>query len=130
MAVETDRTEYHVGSVEYLETGKRLIATIEGREVAVFAHNGVVYAYRNTCLHQGGPIGEGIIIGRVEAVLDEQKKLVREEFSDTELQLVCPWHGWAYDLETGVCAGLPDRRLRKYEVAVRDGEVYVHGLAV
>jgi nitrite reductase/ring-hydroxylating ferredoxin subunit len=73
----------------------------------------------------GGPVGEGIILGKVEAVLDEQKRLVEERFSETELHLICPWHGWEYDVTTGVCAGDKRLRLKKYPVVERDGNVYV-----
>ena len=114
-----------IAKIEALESGQRFLAKISGTEVAVFAHKGRVYAYENRCLHQGGPVGEGMLLGRVVAVLDSQKRLLREEFSDTEDQLICPWHGWAYSLETGDCAGLQGARLRKFEVAIEKGDVYV-----
>jgi nitrite reductase/ring-hydroxylating ferredoxin subunit len=91
----------------------------------VFGHKGKVFAYENRCLHQGGPVAEGLILGRVVAVLDSEKRLLREEFSETEDQIICPWHGWAYSLETGECAGLKGARLRKFEVITEKGEVYV-----
>ncbi len=114
-----------IAKAEALETGQRFLASISGTEVVVFGHKGRVFAYENRCLHQGGPVGEGMILGRVVAVLDAEKRLLREEFSETEDQLICPWHGWAYSLETGDCAGLRGARLRKFEVVTEKGDVYV-----
>ena len=34
----------------------------------------------NTCLHVGGPLADGLVEGGC---------------------VVCPWHGWTYDLSTG-----------------------------
>ena len=48
-----------------------------------------------------------------------------ERFSETEPHIVCPWHGWEYDLRTGRCAADPRFALRRYEVVCREGEVYV-----
>ena len=38
--------------------------------------------------------------------------------------LVCPWHWYRFDLDTGACATNPDYRLRTYPVLVRDGARY------
>jgi nitrite reductase/ring-hydroxylating ferredoxin subunit len=116
--------EWLVGDEEEFEAGERRIVDLGGIEVAVLRVGDAFHAYDNRCLHMGGPVGEGTIIGRVEAVLADDKRVLGERFSD-DLQLVCPWHGWAYDLETGACAGDPRRRLMKRRVSVRDGQVFV-----
>lgn len=59
------------------------------------------------------------------AVLDEEKRLVREEFMDDEKQIACPWHGWSFDLKTGVFAGNPAQKLRTFQTTLREGKVYV-----
>lgn len=117
--------ECFAGRLSDLADGRRHLIQVDGQEVAVFSHAGRVYAYENVCVHQGGPVGEGTVVGRVRAVLDGQRRLVREEFSESEPQLICPWHGWAYDLESGVCAGHPQSRIRRYQTTVREGAVYV-----
>lgn len=113
------------GRVEEFEAGSRKLLEVDGQEIVVFRHNERFYALDNTCLHQGGPVGEGVIKGRVCAVLDEDKRLVREEFSEDSIQIVCPWHGWAYDIQSGEFAGNSKMRLTTYDVDVRDGGVYV-----
>lgn len=105
----------------------RKVVDVQGTEVVVLKSQDRFYAVANTCLHMGGPVGEGRVMGRVRAVLDDGKKLVREEFDDEAPQIICPWHGWAYDLGSGVFAGDETLCLPTYEVEVREGGVYVSG---
>jgi nitrite reductase (NADH) small subunit len=116
--------EIYVGRGSDFDEDRRRVATVDGREVVVFRNGDTYHALANTCLHMGGPVGEGILIGRVEAVVSNGD-VVRECFSEETTHLVCPWHGWEYDIETGEAAG--DRRLRlpRYDVVEREGEVYV-----
>jgi nitrite reductase (NADH) small subunit len=117
--------EIRVGSISDLVDGQRLLAAVDGREVFVFERDGRLYAFENVCRHMGGPVGEGNLIGKVESVLDETGAHVRDRFSTTEIHLVCPWHGWEYDIETGECAANRRIRLRRYEAVQRGDDVYV-----
>ena len=96
-----------------------------GVEVGVFRVHGKLVAYENRCRHQGGPVCTGAVMGKLEAVLGPGGTILEERFSEDELHLVCPWHGWEYDLATGECAA--DRRitLRAFDVREEDGQVYV-----
>src|SRR5208337_4332083 len=53
---------------------------VEGRAVAVANVGGKIYAINNTCLHRGGPLGQGLLEGKV---------------------VTCPWHGWQFDVTNG-----------------------------
>jgi nitrite reductase (NADH) small subunit len=117
--------EIRVGSISDLVDGQRLLAAVDGREVFVFERAGRLYAFENVCRHMGGPVGEGNLIGKVESVLDETGAHVRDRFSTTEIHLICPWHGWEYDIETGECAANRRIRLRRYEAVQRGDDVYV-----
>jgi nitrite reductase/ring-hydroxylating ferredoxin subunit len=96
-----------------------------GTEIGVFKADGRLYAYENRCAHQSGPVCSGEILGRTELVLDERGEAVAERLDDSEPRLVCPWHGWEYDLTTGEAAHDRRLRLRRFEVTVDDGIVYV-----
>ena len=39
--------------------------------------------------------------------------------------VVCPWHGYEYDLKTGECIGDRKQKLRRYEVIRRGEDIYV-----
>jgi nitrite reductase (NADH) small subunit len=117
--------ELYAGRTGDFADGLRRILRTGDLEIGVFRIGGRWYAYRNLCLHQGGPVCEGELMPKVEAVLAEDRTLVGERFSDTEQHLVCPWHGWEYELETGRCVTVPSRELTAYDVVVRGDDVYV-----
>lgn len=117
--------EHLVAAERDLSEGSGVLVLAGGVEVGVFKVGGRVVAYENRCAHQGGPVCIGEVMGRYEEVLGPDGGSRGERFADDDLHIVCPWHGWEYDLATGRCAA--DRRysLKRYEVSVREGEVYV-----
>lgn len=120
------RQRVHVGRRCELPDGTQRIVTVDdGTEIGVIAHRGELYAYRNRCSHQGGPVCEGTVIGLVAPRLGAAGEMLGERFDDDEPHLVCPWHGVEFRLLTGECVTIPGARLRAYEVAVHDGDVYV-----
>jgi nitrite reductase (NADH) small subunit len=78
----------------------------DGSEIALLKYQGKVYALDNICPHQGGPLGEGTI---------------------EEGCVTCPWHGWQFNVETGVCQNIPGEEARKIAVEVVDGAVFLKG---
>ncbi|MQB01535.1 MAG: Rieske 2Fe-2S domain-containing protein [Actinobacteria bacterium] len=117
--------EWLAGEVAEFEDGGRKTIQIAGDDVVVFRFRDRYCAVKNVCPHMGGPVGDGMIISRVEAVLTEDQRFVCERFSEDEIHLVCPWHGWEFQLEGGECAGDPRIRLRMFDTEVREGQVYV-----
>lgn len=83
--------------------------------------DGELRAVRNACPHKGAPICRGIIGGTWPP--SEPGELSYDR--DGEV-LVCPWHGYEYDLRTGTeMFQKTPTRLRLFPVTVRDGEVFV-----
>lgn len=117
--------EVLIGSRSRLEDGTRLMVEVDGVEIGVFEHAGRLFAFENRCLHQGGPVCEGTLLGRVERLLDEGGRDLGGAFSEREIHLICPWHGWEFDLDSGCSVAYPELRLRRYQVLERDGDVYV-----
>ena len=117
--------EAYCGLVADFEGDARKVVTVADREVVVFRVRGRFYALENRCLHSGGPVGEGLLIGKVEAVLGEDKAYLGERFSDDRLHLVCPWHGYEYDIKTGECVSDRKLKLRRYKIVQKGDEVYV-----
>jgi nitrite reductase/ring-hydroxylating ferredoxin subunit len=120
-----ERSEVLVGTRADFEDDGRRIVTVGATEIGVLRHDGRFYAYENRCVHQGGPVCEGRILGKVEAVLAADKTLTGERFSERETHLICPWHGYEYDLATGECAADRRLRLRRYEVVEKGDDIYV-----
>ena len=118
--------EWKVGTESELRSGSgRRLVSIEGREVGIFEIGGELYAYESRCPHQGGPVCRGVVLAQVEGVVDSDGTLVEERYVDSTANLVCPWHGFEFDLTTGKCVADSRFRLRAYEVTTRDGDVYV-----
>lgn len=108
-----------VAAVGDLLPGERRIVEVEGKSIGLFNLAGEIIAVLNVCPHELAPVCLGRVTGTTHADAVGEYRWVR----DGEI-LVCPWHGWEFDLKTG--QALADRRrLRRYPVEVRDGTVYV-----
>lgn len=93
-----------IDEVDLVE-GKPIAVDADGVTVVLVASGGTVHAVGSNCPHQGGPLGEGW--------------LHRGE-------LVCPWHGSRFHLDTGEPVQGPSRApLPCYETRTRDGRVEV-----
>jgi nitrite reductase/ring-hydroxylating ferredoxin subunit len=106
-----------VGSLEDIEREGRIVARVNGREVGVVSDgNGGLRGIRNRCPHHGGPLCLGSVGERVEGDPGVYELTGRRT-------LRCPWHGWEFDLETGVCLDEPSLRTAVYPVQVADGRI-------
>lgn len=120
-----ERGEWFVSDATAIPDGSHTIVEVDGTEIGIFHRRDRWYAYRNICPHQGGPVCDGDIMPKVEAIVDSAGAVVGERFSTSVDHLVCPWHGSEFRLDTGVCAADPRRRLVSYDVVLREGGVYV-----
>ena len=85
--------------------GSGKCVTVEGKEIALFNLDGTFHAIDNTCLHRGGPLAEGELEGTI---------------------VTCPWHGWQYDVTTGINI-LDDAEggVQHYDVKVEGDDVLI-----
>ena len=117
--------EVNIGPAsEFADPGRKLVG-FENFEVAVFKLGGEFFAYLNHCPHMGGPACQGKMIAKVEEIIAEDRTSKGMMFSKSKLHVVCPWHGFEFDIRTGVHPGNSKARLRKMKVAVSDGDVIV-----
>ena len=105
--------------------GARKTVNVEDTPVTVLHVGGSYYAIEATCPHQSGPLGQGVVLPKLEATFIGAGKRLDESFSETNLTISCPWHGWEYDMRTGRHAGDPRMGLRAIEILERDGKVYL-----
>ncbi len=77
---------------------------VEGKAIALANVGGKYYAINNTCLHRGGPLGQGVLNGTI---------------------VTCPWHGWEYDVTTGKVKQNPAVGVDCYPVEVRGEDIFV-----
>jgi nitrite reductase/ring-hydroxylating ferredoxin subunit len=62
-----------------------------------------VFALSNLCRHAFGPLSDGFVDG---------------------YSLVCPWHGWRYDVRDGA-TDHPNADVSTFPARVRDGEILI-----
>jgi nitrite reductase (NADH) small subunit len=85
-------------------TGEAKEFSCGGKEICIANVNGTYSAMDNTCLHQGGPLGQGMVeSGRV----------------------VCPWHGWQWDPKTGEASHNANAKLAVYPLKIENGDVLI-----
>jgi nitrite reductase/ring-hydroxylating ferredoxin subunit len=87
-----------------VNTGCGKSIEINGKVIAVFNVDGKFYAINDICGHRGGPLSEGELDGNT---------------------VICPWHGWRYDVTSGANELVPDLPTEKYTVKVEGDDVLV-----
>lgn len=93
-----------VAAVSEIAKGEGKTIEKNGKILAVFNVDGNFYAIDNTCLHRGGPLGEGYLDGSI---------------------VTCPLHGWQYDVCSGECQTMPNMHVTSYKTKVENGKIFV-----
>jgi nitrite reductase/ring-hydroxylating ferredoxin subunit len=117
-----DKKQITVGKTTDFPVGKFTIIDIDGREIGITQlKNGEFRAVRNLCPHKGAPVCKGSVGGtQLPSGVGE---LIYGR--DGEI-LACPWHGYEFDLNTGIelYQDKPSKLLM-YPAAVENGNVVV-----
>ena len=93
-----------IAGTDDVKPGHGMVAEVQGKTLALFNVEGSFYVIDNTCLHRGGPLGEGELEGSV---------------------VTCPWHGWQFNVTTGECTKNPAAKVEVYQVKVEGNDVKV-----
>ncbi len=101
MAVE----RIYVATLRDVPPGHMYYVDVDGLPVALANVGGTIYAFSDSCRHEGGPLSSGILRDR---------------------NVTCPWHGWTYDIETGVSIVPPlGLRIATYPVIIQNEHIYL-----
>lgn len=94
-----------LGTVDSVPLGEGRAYTINNLSIAVFRQrDGKLFATDNTCPHRSGPLADGIVGGG---------------------KVICPFHAWKFDLETGRCVSGDTAELQIYTVQAINGRIVV-----
>lgn len=117
-----EKKQVCVGNAADFVVGAFKIVEVDGREIGITRlKDGGLRAVRNHCPHKGAPVCKGIIGGTWLPSAPGELVFAR----DGEV-LVCPWHGYEFDLNTGEELFQENSsKLLMYPVAERDGTVVV-----
>ena len=117
--------ELFVSKSNDLPDGERKIVPNGNYEIGVYRVNGDLFAYQNVCPHQGGPACEGLLMAKVEEVIAEDKTYQGMTFNHDEMHIVCPWHGWEYDVTNGQHQSIPAVCVPTFETRIAADDVEV-----
>jgi nitrite reductase/ring-hydroxylating ferredoxin subunit len=123
MPATSERT--YVGARDRVPEGGRLVVDVGDKTIGIFRVGGTLFAWENVCAHQGGPVCQGKMIPRVTEVIDEGGESHGFAFDESHPHIVCPWHGFEYDIQTGVHPGRPAARLIPVAVEESADGIYV-----
>ena len=93
-----------VAAVSEVPAGEGRVVEAGPVTLALFNVDGRFFAIDNRCTHRGGPLGEGPVDDQV---------------------VMCPWHGWRFDVTTGANVNNPAVKVACFPVSVEDGAIWV-----
>ena len=114
------RKQFNIGLAD-LPPGERKIIEVDGKSIGLFNVNGEYFAMHNRCPHMGGNLCAGPVTGttlptdKTEFIYGREGELIR-----------CGWHGWEFEIKTGVCTVDKKMRAKVYKVSVEDDQLTIH----
>jgi len=93
-----------VASLAELPAGSVTEVTVEQDVYALCNVSGRITALSGVCLHRGGPIGQGALHGN---------------------RVMCPWHAWEWDCETGANDYDPTQKLATFPVHIQGDDILI-----
>ena len=102
MVLNTKIVKPFIKQDELAEGGAKVV-TVNGKEVAVFKHQGRLLAIQNRCPHEGASLVGGVTEGS---------------------EVICPSHGYRFDLLSGSCSTDSALRARIFKL-VPQGEGFL-----
>lgn len=94
-----------VANTDEIPSGKgKLVMGPFDKPIALFNVANEFYAINYICPHMGGPLAEGNLNGYV---------------------VTCPWHGWTFDIRTGLPDHPGGHSVSAYNVKVEGEDIYL-----
>jgi nitrite reductase (NADH) small subunit len=96
--IASDSAVYNLGSISRIPMGEGRTFRVNETLVTIFRmRDGNVFATQSTCPHRAGSLADGLVGGG---------------------KVICPLHGYAFDLATGQALENPCEKLRTYPVSL------------
>lgn len=93
-----------VAAVDEIPQGRGKQVNIGDKRIAVFNVEGTFYAIEALCAHMGEPLVNGEMRGTM---------------------VICPWHGWGFDVTDGCYIREPRACLDTFTVRIDGREIFV-----
>jgi nitrite reductase (NADH) small subunit len=109
-----------VGAVDDFTEGGVAKVTVEKRDYGVVRWRDDFFVFRNICPHVGADLCDGAV-GRA---LTSRGPLSSPEAHDDRPIVICPWHRWSFEVDSGRSLHDPDRwKIRSFATEIREGRV-------
>ena len=98
-------SEIRVATLDQVTPGQPYPVEVGGKPLMLVRVGEEIHALGAECSHQNGPLSEGMVSGA---------------------RVVCPWHGWRFDVRTGQCL-VPSRggAVPSYKVRIDGDQILV-----
>lgn len=93
-----------VAKQQEIPLGKMIAVAIEGKRITIYHTANGFFATDNSCPHRGGPLVEGDLLGN---------------------EVVCPWHLWGFDVQTGKNDRFPEVAVLTHEVKLEGDDILI-----
>ena len=93
-----------VATVSEIPEGTVKHIVVHDKPMALARVEGQFYAVNAICPHRGGPLAEGTLNGCI---------------------ITCPWHGWTFDVRSGLPDHPGGHSISAYEVRVEGDDVLI-----
>lgn len=93
-----------VATVSEIAVDSAKECVVNGRIVALYRTADGYHAIDGICAHAGGPLADGTVAGCI---------------------VTCPWHGWQYDITTGISCLNAQIRQQSFNVRVEEDSIMV-----
>ncbi|HEX6711700.1 MAG TPA: Rieske (2Fe-2S) protein [Rubrobacter sp.] len=124
-SVDFGAKRHVVCRIEEMKPGTVRGYRMGNRRIAVAClDDGTFRVVADTCPHQAARLS----LGSVERMWISDTPGTHRRAENRNV-LLCPWHGFEFDLETGgdpCVPGRPDLKLKTYRVEVEDGDLAVY----
>lgn len=93
-----------VASLHDVPPGSSTVISANGESIALFHLSGEIVVLGNVCPHAGESLGEGTVEGDI---------------------VICPGHGWEFDLRSGACMTVPGESVPRFAVTVEGDSILI-----
>lgn len=97
-------SEHRVATKGDVPEGDGIAVDVGDKRIAIFRFEDAFFAIDETCPHRGAPLHQG----RVERGI-----------------VICPWHEWRFELESGCSPVNPLSRVSTYPVRVDGDDIWI-----
>lgn len=88
--------KYVVARAQDVPAGSSISVEVKGRAYGIFNVDGTFHALLDRCPHQGATLSRGSCVAEIESATPGQYR-----FGTSRTLVMCPWHGWEFDIATG-----------------------------